>query len=427
MHMPPRCGSDPILTGDRGRLAEIVWQRLKPERWPVSPTDLPEGSVLVGGAVRDALLDRLSDAPDLDLVVPGNALESTRQLAKKLGGACVVLDERRDMARLVLRGWTIDFARQDGETLETDLNRRDYRLNAMALRFHGSPRLVDPTGGLEDLQKAKVVAVKEANLQHDPLRLLRGLRLIAELDMNLDAQTLTMLHRNRSLLPHAAPERIQAELLRLVIAPAADRAIATLLELELLKPWTGQDTSDADEKPFRVEERSERLTESERQQALPLARLTQLLPDSGLKQLRFSRRQLQRCERLRYWINRSTSKEGSPSPDALSEEARLQLHKELEQDLPALILTWPETLQQQWLERWRDLQDPLFHPRPPLNGTTLLQAFPISPGPSLGALIQHLSLERAYGRISTHEEALNAARSWLSDQAVQTDPNGSCD
>ena len=195
----------------------------------------------------------------------------------------------------------------------------------------------------------------------------------------------------------------------------------------LLKPWTGQDTLDADEKPLRVEERSGRLTERERQRALPLARLTHLLPDSGLKQLRFSRRQLQRCERLRYWINRSTSIEGSPSPDALTEEARLQLHKELEQDLPALIVTWPETLQQQWLERWRDLQDPLFHPRPPLNGTTLLQAFPISPGPSLGALIQHLSLERAYGRISTHEEALNAARSWLSDQAVQTDPNGSCD
>ena len=253
------------------------------------------GSVLVGGAVRDALLDRLSDAPDLDLVVPDNAIKSTRQLAQKLGGACVVLDEQRDMARLVLGGWTIDLARQEGETLEDDLNRRDYRLNAIALSFDGTPRLLDPTGGLEDLQEARVVAIKEANLQADPLRLLRGLRLIAELEMRLDAQTLKMLHRNRSLLPRAAPERIQAELLRLVAAPAADRAMATLLELELLKPWTRQSSASGDQQPLGAAKTSELLTDSERRQALPLARLTQLLPDAGLKDLRFSRRQMHRC------------------------------------------------------------------------------------------------------------------------------------
>ena len=385
------------------------------------------GSVLVGGAVRDALLDRLSDAPDLDLVVPDNAIKSTRQLAQKLGGACVVLDEQRDMARLVLGGWTIDLARQEGETLEDDLNRRDYRLNAMALSFDGTPRLLDPTGGLEDLQEGTVVAVKEANLQDDPLRLLRGLRLIAELDMHLDAQTLKMLQRNRSLLPHAAPERIQAELVRLVAAPAADRAIATILELKLLAPWMKQGATASDQRLIGAAKTSELLTDSERRQALPLARLTQLLPDAGLKDLRFSRRQMHRCERLRYWITRSTSSEGRPCPDALSEPERLRLHMDLEQDLPALILTWPAALQQSWLKRWRDLQDPLFHPRPPMNGTSLQEALRISPGPKLGDLIQHLSLERAYGRVSTREQALNAAQSWLSHQAVQTDPDGSCD
>ena len=385
------------------------------------------GSVLVGGAVRDAFLDRLSDAPDLDLVVPDNALKSTRQLAQKLGGACVVLDEQRDMARLALGGWTIDLARQEGETLEDDLNRRDYRLNAIALSLDGTPRLLDPTGGLEDLQDGRVVAVKEANLQADPLRLLRGLRLVAELEMHLDAQTLKMLDRNRSLLPRAAPERIQAELLRLVAAPAAESAMATLLELELLKPWTRQGLATSDRQRVRAAKTSELLTESEQRQALPLARLTQLLPDAGLKDLRFSRRQLQRCERLRYWIKRSTSSEGCPSPDALTEPERLRLHMDLEQDLPALILTWPAALQQAWLERWRDPLDTLFHPRPPLDGTDLQEALQISPGPTLGALIQHLSLERAYGRVSTREQALNAARSWLFHQEVQTDPDGSCD
>ena len=378
----------------------------------------------MGGAVRDALLDRLTDTPDLDLVVPGNALESTRQLAQKHRGACVVLDEARDMARLVLGGWTIDLARQEGATLEDDLSRRDYRLNAIALSFDGTPRLIDPTGGLEDLLSGRIVAVREANLQEDPLRLIRGLRLTAELGMTMNSQTLMMLRRNRSLLPKAAPERIQAELMRLTAAPDADRAIQTLLDLKLLKPWT---TNMADQSPAATVRRADLLTDSERRQALPLARLTQLLPDEGLKELRFSRRQLQRCERLRHWIERSSSDQGDPCLEQFSEQERLQLHKDLEQDLPALIVTWPEELQQSWLKRWRDPQDPLFHPRSPLDGDTLQNALPISPGPSLGALIQHLCLERAYGRVSTREQALNAARSWLSYQAVQADPNGSCD
>ena len=424
MHMPPRCGSAPILTGDRDRLAEISLQRLKPATWPVSPAQLPTGAVLVGGAVRDALLDRLTDTPDLDLVVPGNALESTRQLAQKHRGACVVLGEARDMARLVLGGWTIDLARQEGATLEDDLSRRDYRLNAIALSFDGTPRLIDPTGGLEDLLSGRIVAVREANLQEDPLRLIRGLRLTAELGMTMNSQTLMMLRRNRSLLPKAAPERIQAELMRLTAAPDADRAIQTLLDLKLLKPWT---TNMADQSPAATVRRADLLTDSERRQALPLARLTQLLPDEGLKELRFSRRQLQRCERLRHWIERSSSDQGDPCLEQFSEQERLQLHKDLEQDLPALIVIWPEELQQSWLKRWRDPQDPLFHPRSPLDGNTLQKALSISPGPSLGALIQHLCLERAYGRVSTREQALNAARSWLSYQAVQADPNGSCD
>ena len=424
MHMPPRCGSAPILTGDRDKLAEISLQRLKPATWPVSPAQLPTGAVLVGGAVRDALLDRLTDTPDLDLVVPGNALESTRQLAQKHRGACIVLDEARDMARLVLGGWTIDLARQEGATLEDDLSRRDYRLNAIALSFDGTPRLIDPTGGLEDLLSGRIVAVREANLQEDPLRLIRGLRLTAELGMTMNSQTLMMLRRNRSLLPKAAPERIQAELMRLTAAPDADRAIQTLLDLKLLKPWT---TNMADQSPAATVRRADLLTDSERRQALPLARLTQLLPDEGLKELRFSRRQLQRCERLRHWIERSSSDQGDPCLEQFSEQERLQLHKDLEKDLPALIVTWSEPLQQQWLERWRDPQDPLFHPRPPLDGTTLQRALGIAPGPSLGDLIQHLCLERAYGRVSTREQALNAARSWLSYRAVQADPNGSCD
>lgn len=140
------------------QLTDLLWRRLEPERWPLKPSQLPEGAVLVGGAVRDGLLNRLPPCPDLDLVVPGAVLGTVQRLAREHGGACVVLDEQRQMARLVLKGWTIDFARLEGEDLTEDLFRRDFRLNAIALSLSHPQQLIDPTGGLQDLQDGLICA-----------------------------------------------------------------------------------------------------------------------------------------------------------------------------------------------------------------------------------------------------------------------------
>ena len=140
--------------------------------------------MLVGGAVRDALLGRLAARPDLDLVVPEDAVDLARKLARRLGGAVVVLDQERSMARLVLQGWTIDLARRMGADLPHDLLRRDYSANAIALplpaprnRSSGEPALngdlLDPSGGLADLAAGQLRAISEANLLDDPLQTAR--------------------------------------------------------------------------------------------------------------------------------------------------------------------------------------------------------------------------------------------------------------
>ncbi|QNI49360.1 tRNA nucleotidyltransferase (CCA-adding enzyme) [Synechococcus sp. A18-25c] len=409
-------------------MASQLWSSLQPERWPLGIDQLPTGAVLVGGAVRDGLLGRLPDTPDLDFIVPEKALASARRLAEEHGGACIVLDAGRDMARVALKGWTIDLARQDGATLNEDLNRRDFRLNAIGLKLDDAiPRLQDPTGGLKDLREGRIVAVQEKNLQDDPLRLLRGIRLMAELDMTMDSRTLEMIQRNRELLKDAAPERIQAEVLRLVAAPAADCAIRTAREIDLLHPWSTRDAMAFSQGSEAVSAGSALLTANERDQALPLARLTALLTDAGLKQLRCSRQQMHRCERLRHWWAQTLGQEPCVHPDQLSEQDRLKLHQDLENDLPAFILTLPGPEQQHWLRRWRNPEDPLFHPRPPIDGNSLQQDLKVTPGPILGALIRHLTLERAYGRLTNREQALSAARSWLSHHSVSTATNGSCD
>ncbi len=401
MHMHPTSEEGSILEGDVGQMARQLTTRLQPQRWPIPLNRLPLGTVLVGGAVRDGLLNRLPTHPDLDLVVPADALREARQLSQSLGGACIVLDRERDMARVVVGSWTIDLAKQDGQNLDADLLRRDYRLNAIALTLTDEPTLLDPSGGLEDLRKGRITAISEQNLLDDPLRLLRALRLMAELSMAIDDNTVQMITSHRDHLPTVAPERIQSELLKLVQADHADEAIHLLHSLKLMAPWGSHER----QRSFNAQA----LTHQEQRLALPLARLTELITDQGLIKLRFSRKQRQRCKRLRHWWTRDQQQ----SADTFGEEERVNLHQELKDDLPAFILGWSQERQGPWLNRWRNQQDPLFHPSAPLNGRELQEELGLRPGPQLGALIQHLCLEQAFGRIRGKNDAIQFARAWI--------------
>ena len=70
-----------------------------------------------------------------------------------------------------------------------------------------------------------------------------------------------------------------------------------------------------------------------------------------------------------------------------------------------------------WLRRWRNAEDPLFHPRTPVDGNGLLTALEVEPGPRLGRLLHHLKLEHAFGRIQTPSEALKEAQHFLTRES----------
>ena len=394
-----------MAQGSGDALLDQLRERLAPAQWPLPLARLPQGTALVGGAVRDGLLNRLQEQPDLDLVVPTEAIALTKALAQELHGTCVVLDAERSIARLVLGGWTVDIARQDGARIEDDLWRRDYRLNAIAVSLQPWGQLWDPTGGLSDLQQGCLTAVSEANLTDDPLRLLRGLRLMAEIPLTISSQTMGWIERHAARLPDAAPERILAELQRLVKGEHADAAIAALSSVPLLRPWAAGGQSPA---PSNIAG----LNPGEAAGAVPLARLTALVSDDGLTQLRASRALRQRCKRLRVWQERI-----GQAPESLPEADRLQLHEELEEDLPALALQLPMPEKEIWLQRWRNAEDPLFHPRAPIDGNTLLTALEIQAGPGIGKLLHHLKLERAFRRIKTPSEALAEAKRFLTRES----------
>ena len=407
-----------------GEVAEELWQRLLTEPWPLPLEALPPGTALVGGAVRDGLLGRLERQPDLDLVVPGDALTLARQLARVHGGSCVVLDAERSIARLVLRGWNLDLARQEGSSLEADLGRRDYTINAIALPLPAegaaAAALVDPTGGLSHLRRRQLVAVSEANLLADPLRLLRGIRLACCLNFQLEPTSRSWIECHASQLALVAGERVLAELEKLATAPCGETGLSLALECGLLRSWgadatpTGETANNATAlSALGLEQAQKRgLQAEEISWALPLARLTALLPPEALAGLRSSRRLQQRCRTLRHWRQELGSAGGW---DCLPEAGRLALCSELEADLPALLLLLPQS-PAGLLARWRIPSDPLFHPVPPVDGRSLQQELAIPPGRLLGRLLAHLTLERAFGRLAAgpeaRAEALAAAQSW---------------
>jgi tRNA nucleotidyltransferase (CCA-adding enzyme) len=462
------------------QLASALRLRLGPEGWPLPLGALPAGTVLVGGAVRDALLGRLAPRPDLDLVVPGDAVALARELARRLGGAVVVLDAERSIARLVLQGWTIDLARRMGANLQQDLLRRDYTANAIALQLtatgegrehpegalldsNSGGALLDPSGGLEDLAAGRLRAISEANLLDDPLRLLRGVRLAWELDFVLEPTSLGWICQHGARLGQVAGERVLAELERLAVAPRGGLGLAQVVDTGLLASWCdelslagapaigvepakqgptarqeapagkGAPASSADPamQPaimhqnlanLQLEAAAERgLSEAETAWALPLARLASLLDGQSLARLKSSRRLQLSCQRLRHWWQRLGAVGGDP--DALPEEERLSLQRQLEADLPALALLLEAAWAPNALARWRDPADPLFHPRAPIDGATLQAQLALEPGPRLGQLLEHLTRERAFGRLpaqpgESDAETLIEARHWLSQGGV---------
>ena len=388
----------------------MAWSVLRAEDWPVPISAFPDDAALVGGAVRDALLNRLGPAPDLDLVVAEGAIALSKTLSKRFGGSPVVLDAERDIGRLVIRGWSVDLARREGQSLADDLQRRDYSVNAMALPLAQRDQLVDPHGGLEHLQRRQLVALAERNLLDDPLRLLRGVRLASELEFELDDTTAGWIQRHRERLSSVAGERVLAELEKLCQSPQGQQGLQRCLDWGLLAPCPAL----APLAPLTAEQASSRgLSEQECQEALPLARMAAVLDGTGLQQLKSSRKLQQRVQRLRHWQQRLGAQNPAEHAQALKEAERLQLHRDLSSDLPALLLHWPAPAAKAWLRRWRDPEDRLFHPRAAINGDQLQQELGLKASPQLGSLLQFLMLEQAFGRLDGTAEALERARQWL--------------
>ncbi|KRB36986.1 CCA tRNA nucleotidyltransferase [Microbacterium sp. Root180] len=202
---------------------------------------------IVGGPVRDALLDRTTN--DLDFTTdarPDDILRIVKPIstaqwdigrafgtigAKVAGEQVEITTYRADSYDGVTRKPTVEF----GDTLEADLVRRDFTVNAMALRIPGRT-LVDPTGGVEDLvaRRLRTPAEPAVSFGDDPLRMLRAARFSSQLGFDPDPATVAAMAELRATLSIVSPERIQGELVRLLQTDDPVRGIRLLVETELI-------------------------------------------------------------------------------------------------------------------------------------------------------------------------------------------------
>lgn len=168
---------------------------------------------LVGGAVRDALLGK--STCDRDIAIK-SAEKFAKRIAEQFDGTFIVLDEINHIYRVVLKDKVnyLDISELQGETIEEDLLRRDFTINAIAYDLKEN-KFIDVTGGIDDLKQGVLRHIKDENFADDPLRVLRAFRFAAVTGFEMTAELKTALRKYLPLALNPAPERIHYELMKL--------------------------------------------------------------------------------------------------------------------------------------------------------------------------------------------------------------------
>jgi putative nucleotidyltransferase with HDIG domain len=182
---------------------------------------------LVGGAVRDRLLGRATT--DFDVALTGDPGKVARRLGRALDAHPFKLSDGFGGWRVVARdhSWQIDVLPLVGDTIEADLGERDLTINALAEPLVGGP-LIDPFGGVADLDARRLRMVSAGAFAADPLRTMRLVRLAGELGFEPETETLRAAARSAPALHDVSPERAFLELRLIVRSGRAVEGLALM-------------------------------------------------------------------------------------------------------------------------------------------------------------------------------------------------------
>ena len=203
--------------------------------WKILPE---EQSWLVGGTLRDLLLERCPD--DIDIACDYDPTEVARKWARTIAGNWFWLDKDRQQSRVITpQGEIYDFSPLRAASITDDLSLRDYTVNALAYPLldggqNREARLLDPLGGIEDLNKRILRQCHEHSFDDDPLRMLKGIRHSVCLGFTFSYEALADVQTKHALIDKVAGERIQAELEAILMNEHIEKGVDLLIQSGLI-------------------------------------------------------------------------------------------------------------------------------------------------------------------------------------------------
>ena len=208
---------------------------------------------VIGGYVRDFLLNRMSSDRDIDIVVIGSGVDIAKKIAKKIDPKIkVAVFKNFGTAMFRYKNHEIDFVgarkesyRQDSRkpsvedgTIEDDQKRRDFTINAMAISLNGESygKFIDPFNGLDDLmdKTIRTPMEPEKTFSDDPLRMMRAIRFATQLNFKIAKETLLAISKNKERIKIVSPERTTSELNKIVLSDSPSTGFRLLDKTGLL-------------------------------------------------------------------------------------------------------------------------------------------------------------------------------------------------
>ncbi|MEH1798914.1 MAG: CCA tRNA nucleotidyltransferase [Nostoc sp.] len=426
-----------------------------PENWPFSLKLLPQPAYLVGGAVRDAILGRTREYLDLDFVIPFKAVKLARAIAHHYKAGFVLLDAERQIARVVFPHATADFAQQEGNSLEVDLHRRDFTINAIAYNPH-TQEIIDPLQGCVDLERGILRMVSAANLEDDPLRLMRGYRQAAQLGFTIEPATQAAIRSLASHISKVAAERFRVEIGYLLAHSQGTPWITSAWEDGLLAPFFKNATSESLLKLAAVDNAAALITENWQQLGVQLqeyvrdrikttwlgiAKLACLVnPDPQLAEIELQKLTYSRAETRGVTTVLKLLPQLQIVDMSLREQYLLFHNADIvfpamavlavavdnlveamsgDKPLHTAVGTTQETKARSCqvlaplINRYLNPDDLVAHPTPVVTGKELIIALDIPASPIIGQLLTEIAVAQAEGKILTPTEAIAFARHLL--------------
>ena len=187
---------------------------------------------IVGGTLRDLILGR--QYSDFDFAVKGASILA-KQYAYDTKSALVPLDTTpgRETFRVVIKkNIYFDFSELQGNSIEADLSRRDFSINALAISLpnfiQGTKKYIDPHSGQKDIQNKIIRVLPGSAFSKDPLRMLRAFRFMSILEFKIESSTLKKIKTLHSKINRVSPERIWNELNLLLSTKKASPTIQAM-------------------------------------------------------------------------------------------------------------------------------------------------------------------------------------------------------